>query len=71
MPEIFDEDAEDLLRTAQQTINAAINELYAFRQYRNRTPGASETTWMNDVRVKATNAGIDLTEWQGNRRPVI
>jgi hypothetical protein len=68
MPEIFDEDAEDLLRSAQQTINAAINELNNFRQHRGRTPGDSGTAWMADVRSKATSAGIDLADWQGNPR---
>ena len=71
MPEIFDEDALDLLKVAQQTVNAAINELNNFRQHRGRTPGDSEATWMADVRSKATSAGIDLAEWRGNRRPEI
>ena len=68
MPEIFDEDAEDLLRVAQQTVNAAINELNNFRQHRGRTPGDSGTAWMADVRDKAASAGIDLADWQGNPR---
>jgi len=71
MGEIFDEDAEDLLRVAQQTVNAAINELNNFRQHRGRTPGDSEATWMADVRDKARAAGIDLADWQGNPRPEV
>lgn len=69
MPEIFDEDAADLLKAAQQTINDAINELTWFRQHRSRAPGASEAAWMADVRGKAMAAGIDLADWLGNRRP--
>ncbi len=71
MPEIFTEDAEELLKATQRVINDAINELRAFMQYNEHAPGASGVAWMTDVHTKAAAAGVDLTGWFGNKRPEV
>lgn len=69
MPEIFNDDAVESLRTIQRTVHDAINELNAFVQHASHTSGVDTTTWETEVRTKSLAAGLDLTEWLGNPNP--
>ena len=65
------DEAMAVLVANRNAINAAINGLNRYRQETDNWKAAVKTSQMAEVKQFASNAGVDLSAWDGSPAPAV
>lgn len=69
MPELYNKQLMEQMKTVQRTINAAINSLDAYIKYGPEMTAGAKTARTGAITTSCTELGISTTDWLGNDDP--
>ncbi len=71
MPELFNQQLMDQLKSLQRQINSTINAFNDYTEFRTDLTAASQTTRIADIKTDCGALGIDTTDWLGKDEPIV
>ena len=66
MPELYNQQLLEEMKTLQRTANSAINDLNAYIQYGPEMTSAAKTARTAAIITSCTGLGISTIDWLGN-----
>lgn len=71
MPELYNQQLMDQLKSLQRQINSTINDLNDYTGFRKDLTATAQTTRIADINTDCGALGIDTTDWLGNDEPIV
>ena len=71
MPELYNQQLLDQLKSLQRQVNSTINGFSDYTHFRTDLTAAARTTRLADIKTNCGALGIDTTDWLGKDEPIV